>query len=569
MEAKLREHQAEITEIADEILHGGTKRLIVADITPGGGKSLLPVILAHKLIPKIVDKICWIVPRVTLQKQGEYSFADPEFIKLLGHNKSIRQSTNDYNPSRGHDGFVTTYQALPTGVDSLVHEFRRHRYMLFLDEPHHVSYGGKTDKYLTRLVNLAKLVVLASGTMERGDKKQIAYLNYENTLDGLQPITKNTPAQYFVKYSRITALKEKAIVPLRFSIHDGWVAYIDRKGKDREVHSFDGDNYTSDALFAALHTDYAIELLENCVKNWRNVKENIYSKAKMLVVAPNVKTANDYQSALKNMGINAPIATYIDSKKAHHNIGRFKGNEGIEVDVLVTVQMAYEGLDVKEITHLACLTQIRSKPWLEQCFARANRTDKNNGKTEAYIYGPSDPIFIEVMEQIKTEQLAIIKESDPRPEPNGNGFDEDDIRTIVDLIPLDGEVTRERQLNLEGDILTYGQTAALKDLLSDSGLIGSPIALSKVIIKSGGEIPEYHPNSNKHQAGVLVPSEREARIKERIDKLTKLIDRDHFNKDWGRTNRIIVKRFDKSRNDMSDLELRMVWAFLNRRYNIQ
>jgi len=44
-------------------------RDILAAVTPGGGKSLLPVIAAARLITAgIVDKICWVVPRDSLRQ---------------------------------------------------------------------------------------------------------------------------------------------------------------------------------------------------------------------------------------------------------------------------------------------------------------------------------------------------------------------------------------------------------------------------------------------------------------------------------------------------------------------
>ena len=38
--------------------------------------------------------------------------------------------------------------------------------------------------------------------------------------------------------------------------------------------------------------------------------------------------------------------------------------------MLVTVAMAYEGLDAPEVAGVAALTHIRSRPWLEQMLAR-------------------------------------------------------------------------------------------------------------------------------------------------------------------------------------------------------
>lgn len=69
---QLRKHQEEMLQICDQIKAGVISfRTIVASVTPGGGKSLLPVIAAARLIPKVADAVCWIAPRESLQKQIE------------------------------------------------------------------------------------------------------------------------------------------------------------------------------------------------------------------------------------------------------------------------------------------------------------------------------------------------------------------------------------------------------------------------------------------------------------------------------------------------------------------
>ena len=51
---------------------------VLAAVTPGGGKSLLPVIAgAHLIRAGIVERICWVVPRDSLRLQAEEAFADP------------------------------------------------------------------------------------------------------------------------------------------------------------------------------------------------------------------------------------------------------------------------------------------------------------------------------------------------------------------------------------------------------------------------------------------------------------------------------------------------------------
>jgi superfamily II DNA or RNA helicase len=110
----LRRHQAELNSLCEEIKSGRhtVLRRIICPVVPGGGKSLLPLILAAHLLPGYADKLCWVVPRLALQHQAECEFVKPGFRRLLQHQHELRQSTNDVDPSRGLSGYITTYQAI-------------------------------------------------------------------------------------------------------------------------------------------------------------------------------------------------------------------------------------------------------------------------------------------------------------------------------------------------------------------------------------------------------------------------------------------------------------------------
>ena len=55
---QLRSHQQDMLDIVQRIKAGAPIRNIYAAVTPGAGKSWLPVIAARELIPLIADKIC-------------------------------------------------------------------------------------------------------------------------------------------------------------------------------------------------------------------------------------------------------------------------------------------------------------------------------------------------------------------------------------------------------------------------------------------------------------------------------------------------------------------------------
>ena len=400
-----RSHQAAFRRIAREIAQGAPIKRIIAPVTPGGGKSALPGILADELISSIADRIAWVVPRNSLRSQGEGDF--PGWSRFR-----IRAAGNEADPCRGTRGYVTTYQAIVADPARHLETFSRGRWILFTDEPHHCLAGGEWDKALSPLVSRARLVVYASGTFARGDGQPIAGIRYNGA--GMPEF--EGPDTAVVRYSRADALREGAIVPVYFRHLDGRAEWEDEEGALRASTSFRSD-YSPAALFTALRTEYAFALLDETVADWRRHRRQVFPVAKLLVVAPNISVARQYLDHLHKRRIDALIATSDDDARAQEAILRFKGLAAPAVDALVTVAMAYEGLSVPAVTHIACLTHIRSVPWLEQLFARGNRTAP--GKVAGYVFGPEDPRLRAAIAFIEAEQAQALRDVAQRQEASG------------------------------------------------------------------------------------------------------------------------------------------------------
>ena len=119
----------------------------------------------------------------------------------------------------------------------------------------------------------------------------------------------------------------------------------------------------------ALEAPYAFDILDQGWEDWVPYKKQVYSGSKLLLVAPNIEVAKQYQSHLAGRQYDCGIATSEDGSQALNEIKRFRDGN---LDCLVTVGMAYEGLDVPQITHLIILTPIRSRPWIEQVIITEN-----------------------------------------------------------------------------------------------------------------------------------------------------------------------------------------------------
>lgn len=446
----LRKHQADILRVVDGIIAGDPTRDMIVHATPGAGKSALPIIAGKLISAGLADALCWICPRSALQDQGERNFLDPLFRQMLGHRLTIRSSTNDPDPCRGQRGFITTYQAI--GADdrrSVLGEIRRRRYILILDEFHHCEQGGLWAGSVAPLVEHSAYRLFMSGTLARGDDKPIAFIPYTEELgaDGkkfLRPAPDQDPATAFIQYTRTDALRERAILPIRFKLSDGRVSW-EKNGRRKEGRLSHRIGDASQALFTALSTEFADHLLRDGVSHWISWKAT-HPRSKLLVVTANFEHAKRFKDALGfGLSSRSAIATSHDSPSALKAIHDFKfGN----IDVLVTIAMAYEGLDVPQITHIISLTHIRTVPWIEQMIARAVRVDREAAgpyrSQMAFVFAPDDFLFRQVVEQIKAEQLPLAHEpetvkGEPK-EDNGDGGEP--------INPLSGQVTDTREIAL-------------------------------------------------------------------------------------------------------------------------
>ena len=450
-----RQHQIEFEKTIDAVIDEGYSiNRIVCKVTPGGGKSALPIITGKLINAGIVDKLLWICPRMALQVQGERNFIDPFFRAMFTHNLSIRASTNEHDPCRGHNGFITTYQAAAVDAGkTILTDVRKFRYAVILDEFHHLDIDGEWHKALRPVIEACKFLVLMTGTLERGDMKKIAFIEYTQSdyKYGSRPVMVGDDHTSIIEYDRAAALEDKAILPIHFVFSDGRSSWENNRGQQINTQSFYNvlPKEKGAALYAALSTEFAEDLLALTLNHFMKYQRSVRS-AKMLVVTANIAEARRHFKTLKDNGYSVGLATSHDNDEAVKQIEDFKlGN----VNLLVTIAMAYEGLDVPEISHIACLTHIRSKPWIEQCFARAVRINKDAGAWEnqvAYIFAPDDVLMREIVVEIERDQLRHAKGSEfkkPVLLKRNSG-------KKAKIIPIGSAATRQREARLNPQFQT-------------------------------------------------------------------------------------------------------------------
>lgn len=467
MQMILRKCQQQFNDTIDGIIAGSKVRTIYAHCTPGSGKSLFPVIAGKLITNGLADKLMWAAPRLSLLDQGEREFINPGWREYFGHHIKVRSSTNENDPCRGLHGICTTYQAVGLDEGILLNEFKRRRYVLILDEGHHIAEDSLWEKKFAPLWANAAYRIFLSGTLERGDNLKIAFIPYRGHGKTITPHLTNNDSVSVIRYPRTDALAEKAIIPLAFHLSDGSAEWEDRRGRKVHVASIDkmSDEDANKALYTALKTEYADHLLSTGIRHWQE-HEKKYPGSKCLVVTSNITEAKRHIASLSGLS-RCDIATSEDSAAALKVINKMKAGK---LDVIVTVAMAYEGLNIPEISHIICLTRIRSVPWIEQMTARANRISPCGGEYDeqtGHIFAPADPLFKQVMQKIEAEQLPVMQQrSTPRQAEGAKAGDGGGFRLEPapgGIIPLSSALTGKREILLATGNPVTEKTASEKE----------------------------------------------------------------------------------------------------------
>jgi superfamily II DNA or RNA helicase len=464
----LRKHQRQFKQAVEGIKEGLGIDTLWCHVTPGGGKSLLPVLAGNLITSGLADKLIWIAPRLSLIDQAEREFINPHFRQKLNHRLQIRSSTNEINPCRGTHGFATTYNAVGLDEGILIDEFRRRRYILVMDEFHHVANDSLWHEKIQPLWDLACFRVPMTGTLERGEGSRIAFLPYREGWQQARPTLPQTTPDFAIRYTRTDALRERAIIPLKFHLADGQASWETDTGKTINVASIDrvDDQKASQAVYTALKTGFADDLLYDGLAHWQEHRKEDRN-AKCLVVCSDIKHAERHMEGLNKRGMQrVAIATSADSTDALKAINAMKRDQ---VDCLVTVAMAYEGLSIPAVSHIICLTRVRSTPWIEQMTARANRINPAlpYEVQVGHVFAPADPLFKEIVGKIEQEQGCIVAAE--RQGPGGESGRQSELfpgeeKAPGNITPLSSQATGSREIFLgagyEGSTLFEEQTAS-------------------------------------------------------------------------------------------------------------
>ena len=558
-----------------------TAKKIIMNVTPGGGKGCVPLMVCKSLMPNYIDKICHVVPRVTLQQQSEKTFTDKDMKKVFGsHAFRLQRGENIENPSNDENGYTLTYHSLGKRK-SHVHsdDFDKHRYALILDEFHHIAEDSAWGAEVQKLIDKATIVIFMSGSFLSEKTKKIDVLPYIEDANGNEIFDLNDPNYLYINYTRKDARNDKAIIRTIVNFVDGELEYQDSNSNSSVIlDSFDDAKTieeTRKSIFTALRSQYANDLLDRTIASWNSYKTT-HPTAKLLVVAATQELARNYIGILQGKSYAPELAiSDLGSNEALTAINKFKKDK----DILVTVGMAYEGLDVPAISHIVCLTHIRSVVWIEQMIARAVRVNRKDGLYEdqtAFIFAPNDQMIRKIIADINLEAPGAIQiqERDEEQQSGENGKQPDEINITT---PISGKATDESshemvtQKNINSVLHSFiSETYGKNKVFSGKSSIEILEVLSAGISREKIE-QEAKEWASKNQKDVekeeeeKTPYEIKASLKKEIDNIGKQISKAK-KWEWKKINAIIKQKFKKPKKNMNIQELQNVKNWLSLAY---
>ncbi len=319
------------------------------------------------------------------------------------------------------------------------------------------------------------------------------------------------PGWAVVGYSRAQALAERAVLPVLFGAVDGEASWLDQARTPTGPHRLASPwptETTRPALFTALRTGFADQLLRQAFTAIRDLRaerrrarglaagagDRGLGLGKLLVVATDQARARRYADLLRGWVPPSQAATVqlatSDERDAHETLARFRLTA--EPSVLVTVAMAYEGLDAPEVAVVAALTHIRARAWLEQMIARATRVDPHAGPyaaQRALVFHPDDPLFARFRHSVEFEQGTLAKRKQAR------------VSSTLPAWLLDQLAAQERE-----DAIVPLQSNAL--------------GLRYGLLRPGPDLVLHRPEQDAAQGEMLdPPSVAERRLRQRIGEM--------------------------------------------------
>lgn len=471
----LRKWQADATYAAVVSFKKG-RRLWVTEACTGAGKTRHGCEVGLQLLKSgDVDQIIVLTPTVATKNSWKAG---------LGRLGNTVRATDDTAFPEDTNAWVSTYSgfgAVKAGLES-------HRVLkgilLIVDEYHHAEEDATWGTAVASLGSLAKHVIFLSGTPWRqsGSIPMLSGATNANENSYYEEGSSRVRADFVHDYKTdLRSGNDRATTLVSFELYES--IFTDKNTNKKELLSkpdFDlmseaeaakwEEEATSCSIPLGKHVrisgptltgnDLAKKIIEWCVQKLQKSRSETFLRCQMsdltimLVVAQSVKEARYLSDYIQE--VYALRTEVIVSENAGSNerleVVRQKCAENAtdKPDVIVSVGMISEGVDIPQIKVIAYLSAVLTTLYLVQVIGRALRrmsissdrfADSNLHDTLAYVAAPAHPKICYVARSIEEQmqEAAKAKGGDggegpdrPKPEPvTGTVETTDDVLSIL------------------------------------------------------------------------------------------------------------------------------------------
>ena len=270
---------------------------------------------------------------------------------------------------------------------------------------------------------------------------------------------------------------------------------------------------------------------------WQS-RRQMMGTAQALIVTHSQPAAKDYRERIKQVYPAPACGWGLRRTWMHRTLNGFRKGQG---DILITVGMAYVGFDAPCISHVALLTYIRQRAWIEQAISRGARVDPHHPyeMQRCVVFAPNDPLLRSIVGEIEAEQEEALAEDGP-PGPPRPPLERQ--QTVV----LDVALTDTQAHELNTVSLTPELSERYARALAQQGISATPVQMFHAFRNAHGADPMPYAST----APAMGIRDQEELLKGRIEERCRATD-GRRGVPFGTTNGDMIRHFKLSRTQMS------------------
>jgi superfamily II DNA or RNA helicase len=452
--SNLRSHQELAYRIARNGMSSKQDGILVSIAAAGSGKTFQAALVARGALESgIVERVLYLAPRVSLIRQTvavmDSVLAPYPFRKADGGSTPYAKPWN----TTPEIGFACSYAGLDPKKEELFVEYVTERPTLIIaDEFHHLGYDARSGDFPKGQSRVMHNVV--GQALENGGR----VLAMSGTPASHDPYTR----PMFLQYTEDGTPQGDIVLTPKQAWKSGYTLRCDEGDPERNqinliqadgtgTYGREGDSVFIDTLaepvvrtgVVSRNRDLQKYTIDQCLREWSAYRRQ-YPQSQCILALPNIDDAKHWY---KELGRHNACLAVSDENSSKGDIHAFQDGK---YDVLISVGMAYEGLDAPNATHGAFLRGYDSEPYFIQFVNRFTRLGFE-GK-EAYIYYPNTPRQRDLAERFKKGSMGGNLLPVPRESEAGGGGDGGGLRGLEELRDfqgandngLDEETLRER-----------------------------------------------------------------------------------------------------------------------------